>query len=92
MCITIWLKDEFSAANAAAAARGFSVRMTKLRTVVTKMVPVQAPVLEVVKKVKKVKQLVEAAEPKSTKKAKRPLTVVEEPVAKTKPKAPKKAG
>ena len=81
-------KVEFSAATAAAAARGLKVKLTKIRTVVTRIGPVEAPVLDVVKKAKKV---IEAAEPKSTKKAKPALTVVAKPAAKAKPKVAKKA-
>lgn len=57
------IKDEFAAATAAAAARGFKVQLTKVRTVVTKIEPVIAPVLKGVTKVKKV---IEATAPKST--------------------------
>lgn len=82
------IKAEFSKANAVAAARGFSVKVTKLRTVVTRTEPIKAPVLKAVKKVKKA---IEAAVPKSAKKAKPTLKVVAKPAAKAKPPAAKKA-
>jgi hypothetical protein len=82
------VKDEFSKANAVAAARGFTVKVTKVRTVVTTIEPVEAPVLKSAKKMKKV---VKAPVPQSTKKAKPVLKVVMAPAVKAKSIAAKKA-
>ena len=82
------IKGEFSKANAVAAARGFSVKVGKLSTVVTKIEPAKAPVLKPVKKMKKV---VQTALPKSTKTAKPALKVVATTPAKAKTAPNKKA-
>ena len=81
------VKDEFSAATAGAAARGFKVKLTQVRTVVTRIEPVNAPVL---KAVKKVNNVIEATVPKSTKKAKPALKLVVKQEAKAKAKPAKK--
>lgn len=81
------IKAEFSKANAVAAARGFSVKLTKLRTVVTRTEPVKTPVL---KAVKKVKNAIDASVPKSTKKANPQLKVAPKAAGKAETRLAKK--
>ena len=77
-------KDKFAKATAAAAARGFSVKVTKLRTVVTRNESLITPPIKAVRKVDK---LISTEIPKSAKKVKPRLKAVAEVVEKAKARA-----